>query len=441
MNNKERMDLAGWASNFARKKGASDVAVSISRSRSVQVEVREQRIETIRESTDNNLSLQIYRDNKFSSHSTNNLQKRQLERFISEAVEATAYLSPDEDRCLPDPSLYPDDLSIDLGLTDPQHGTVSPEFRVQRAMETEQMIRDAHVGAEVLSVSARFNDNSSEGVRVHSNGFMGETSTTSFSTGATLSVMDQGARPSGAFFASSRFLNELPPASDIAQETVFDTVRQLGQSQAPSGRYAMIIDNRVAGNVIFRLFQPLSARNIQQRNSYLIDMIDQPIASAQLTIIDDPFIRGGLGSRLFDSEGIAARKRTIIEKGVLKSYLIDNYYGRKLGMTPNGGSTSNIIMSYGNRNQEQIIASQEKAILITSFSGGNANSTTGDFSFGIAGQLIENGKVVRAVNEMNVSGNMKNLWQQLMETGNDPFPYSSLQSPTMVFRDVDFSGL
>ena len=441
MNNKERMELAKWASDFALKHGASEAAVSISRSRSVQVEVREQRIETIRESTDNNLSLQIYRDHKFSSHSTNNLQKRQLERFISEAVEATGYLSPDEDRSLPDPALYPDDLSVDLGLTDPQHGAVSPEFRVQRAMETEQMIRDANVGAEVLSVSARFNDNASEGVRVHSNGFMGETSTTSFSTGATLSVMDQGARPAGSFFASSRFLNELPQANDIARQTISDTVRQLGQSPAPSGRYVMIIDNRVAGNIIFRLFQPLSARNIQQRNSYLIDMIDQRIASEKLTIIDNPFINGGLGSRLFDGEGIAARERTIIDQGVLKTYLVDNYYGRKLGLTPNGGSTSNVIMALGSRDQDQIIAAQDKAILITSFAGGNANSTTGDFSFGIAGQLIENGRIVRAVNEMNISGNMKNLWNQLAENGNDPYPYSSLQSPTMVFRDVDFSGL
>ncbi len=441
MNNKERMELAKWASDFAMKQGASEAAVAISRSRSVQVEVREQRIETIRESTDNNLSLQIYRDQKFSSHSTNNLHKRQLERFISEAVEATTYLSPDEDRGLPDPALYPDDLSIDLGLTDPQHDNVSPEFRVQRAMDTEQLIRDANVGAEVLSVSARFNDNASEGVRVHSNGFMGETTTTSFTTGATLSVMDQGARPAGSFFASTRFLNELPHADVIAQRTISDTVRQLGQSPAPSGRYTMIIDNRVAGNVIFRLFQPLSARNIQQRNSYLIDMIDQRIASEQLTIIDDPFIRGGLGSRLFDGEGIAASKRYIIDKGVLKTYLIDNYYGRKLDMIPNGGSTSNVILALGNRGQEEIIAAQDKAILITSFSGGNANSTTGDFSFGIAGQLIENGRVVRAVNEMNISGNMKNLWNQLAETGNDPYPYSPLQSPTMVFLDVDFSGL
>ena len=441
MNNKERMELAKWASDFALKSGASEAAVAISRSRSVQVEVREQRIETIRESTENNLSLQIYRDNKYSSHSTNNLQKRQLERFISEAVEATAYLSPDEDRSLPDPSLYPDDLSIDLGLVDPRHGEVSPESRIQRAMETEQLVREAGEGVEVLSATARFNDSTSESVRLHSNGFMGEQASTYFGTSASLSIMDKGARPAGFSSAGGRFLDTLPPAAEIAKEAIESTLMQRGQTPVASGRYNMIIDNRVGSNLLFRLFQPLNARNIQQRNSFLAGMIDQPIGSEKLTVIDDPFIKGGLASRLFDSEGIAARKRAIVENGVLRTYLIDNYYGRKLGMTPNSASTSNIIMAYGNRNQEQIIAAQDKAILVNSFIGGNANATTGDFSLGIAGQLIEKGKVVQAVFEMNISGNMKELWHQLIETGNDPYQYSSVYSPTMVFRDVDFSGL
>ena len=439
MNNKERMELAHWASNFAIKKGATEAAVSISRSRSVQVEVREQKLETIRESTENSLSLQIYRNNKYSGHSTNNLNKRQLETFISEAVEATQYLSPDEDRVLPDPALYPADMSKNLELVDPGYAGVSPEFRVQTAMETEQLLRQGH--PDILSATARFNDNTGEGVRVHSNGFAGEWASTFFGTSASVSIMDAGARPSGGFFAGQRFLKNLPGSDEVAQKALEDTIKQLGQEKIASGRYTMILDNRIAAGLLFRLFQPMSARNIQQKNSFLDGMLGKSIGSEHLTIIDDPLIVGGMASRHFDSEGIASQKRILIEKGVLNSYLIDNYYGRKLGMTPNGGSTSNILMAYGNRNQKQIIGAQNKAILVTAFNGGNANSTTGDFSFGISGQLIENGRIVKAVNEMNISGNFKNLWNQLIETGNDPYPYSSAQTPTMVFSGVDFSGL
>lgn len=439
MNNKERMELARWASNLAIRKGAAQSAVSVSRSRNVQVEVREQRVETIRESTDNGLNVQIFYNQRYSSHSTNNLNKAQLERFISEAVAATAYLSPDEDRLLPDASLYPTDLSVDLKLTDPRQREITPEFRLAKAMETEQLLRDGY--PELLSASASFSDNASEGVRVHSNGFEGNFTNTRFSTGASLTVMDKGSRPAGSFWASTRFLSDLPDSNTIASRALFDTTRQLGQAQIQSGRYNMLIDNRIVGNMVFRMIQPMSARNIQQRNSFLLDKIGEKIGSEQFTIIDNPLLERGMASRLFDGEGIAAVPRTMVENGILKEYYIDNYYGRKLGWTPNGGSPSNILMSTGSRSQDQLIANQEKAILITSFNGGNANPTTGDFSFGISGQLIEKGRIVRPVNEMNITGSFRTFWDQLVEAGNDPYPYSSVQSPTLVIRDVDFSGL
>jgi PmbA protein len=439
MNNKERMELAKWATRFAQKKGATEASVNISRSRSVQVEVREQKIENIKESTENGLSLQIYRDNKYSGHNTNNLSKKELEHFISEAVEATKYLSADPDRTLPDPSLYPVDMSMDLGLSDPDYAKVTPEFRVQTAMQTEQIIRDGNAG--LLSAAADFNDNLSESVRVHSNGFEGQQASTYFGTSASLTIRDRQYRPAGYFWGGSRFLNALPSPEEVASKTTDDTTRQLGQTKIASGQYTMILENRVAGNMIWRLFQPMNARAIHQKSSFLDGMLEKAVASPLLTITDDPFIKGGLGSRIYDHEGIAAQKRVLIENGVLKSYLVDNYYGRKLGITPNGSSTSNVLLALGTRTPDQIISSMDKAIVVTSFNGGNANSTTGDFSFGISGLLIEKGKVIKPVNEMNISGNAKTFWHNLIETGNDPYPYSSLQSPTMVFQMVDFSGL
>lgn len=441
MNQKERLNLASWVAGYARQKGASHAATSISRSRSVQVEIREQRPDIIRESTDNSLTLQIFRDNKFSTHTTNNLNRAQLEKFISDAVDATAYLSPDPDRELPDPSLYPTNLDKDLGLYDPEHGAVTPRFRIDKAMETEQLVRQLNGDVQVLSTSAGFSDNHVQGVRFHTNGFSGSWESTSFGLSSSLSVLDGTARPSGSGFARTRFLGRLPVPKIIAENTVSDTIRQLGQKPIKSGKYTMILENRVAGNILGRMFAPMSARNIFQKNSFLTDKINVQIGSPLLTIIDDPLIPGGLASRLFDSEGIKAVRRELIKNGVLNSFLVDNYFGRKLGIRPNGGSTSNILLDLGKRDQHEIIASLDKAILVTSFSGGNASSLTGDFSFGISGQYIENGKIVQPVNEMNIAGNLQTLWQQLIETGNDPFPFSSSQIPTLVFSDVVFSGL
>jgi PmbA protein len=131
----------------------------------------------------------------------------------------------------------------------------------------------------------------------------------------------------------------------------------------------------------------------------------------------------------------------MIDKGVLKSYYIDTYYGKKLGMEPTSGSSTNIVLDYGTKSLEEMVKEMKKGILITSFIGGNSNSTTGDFSFGIIGRYVEDGKIIKPVHEMNISGNFTDLLNQLVEVGNDPYIYSSLRLPSLHFKDVQFSGI
>ena len=137
----------------------------------------------------------------------------------------------------------------------------------------------------------------------------------------------------------------------------------------------------------------------------------------------------------------ALKKRAIFEKGVLKSYYIDTYYGKKLKMDPTSGSTTNLVMKPGERNIEEMIATLDRGILITGFNGGNTNGSTGDFSYGIDGFLIEKGKIVKPVSEMNITGNMIQLWANLSEVGNDVYENSSWRMPSLMFKDVDFSGI
>jgi len=131
----------------------------------------------------------------------------------------------------------------------------------------------------------------------------------------------------------------------------------------------------------------------------------------------------------------------IVDKGVLKSFFIDCYYARKLGVEPTGGGNSNVVFEYGDQSLDEIVGQMEKGILITTFIGGNSNSTTGDFSYGIMGQLIENGKIIKPVSEMNIAGNLGDLFGRLVQVGNDPYMASSWRIPTMLFEDVEFSGV
>ncbi|MFZ2054227.1 MAG: metallopeptidase TldD-related protein, partial [Candidatus Aminicenantales bacterium] len=167
----------------------------------------------------------------------------------------------------------------------------------------------------------------------------------------------------------------------------------------------------------------------------------QKVASRVLTLIDDPFIPAALGSGTFDGEGMTLKKRIMIDAGVLKEFYVDWYYGRKLGWEPTTGSPSNLIIPPGTRSVKEIMKDLGRGIFITGFIGGNSNSTTGDTSIGITGQLFEKGELVHPVSEMNIADNHLKIWQRLTEAANDPYPYSSQRFPSLVFTDVVVAGI
>jgi len=440
MKNKERLELAKWVIAKARSYGADDAAVNVSGSREVDVEFRDRKMDTLKESTSQSLSLSVYAKNRYSSHSTNDLRKSSLEPFIEEAVGMTKYLGEDPYRTLPDPKYYAGTQDVDLDVNDSSFGDIASEDRIRIAKEIE----DAALSKsdEIISCTAGYSDGLHEFVKVHSNGFEGHKTSTSFSVGAEITVADgDKGRPEDWAYVSVLHRRDFPDFEKLGEEAVRRALAKVGQTKLESGNYDLVIENRAATRLLYPLYGAMRGRSIQQKRSFLEGKIGQKIASDKLTVIDNPLLKGGHGSRLFDSEGMAAKKRPIIDKGILKSYYIDYYYAQKLGIEPTTGSASNLIIEPGEKSLDQIIAGVKKGILITGFIGGNSNGATGDFSYGIVGQLIEDGRVVKPVNEMNLSGNLTEIWDKLVEMGNDPYPYSSWRRPSMYFRDVFLSGV
>jgi len=440
MNRKERLNLANWAVDLAKKNGADEVAVNISNRREIEVEYRDKKLEKLKESIQSSLGLTIYADNRYSGHSTNDLNKDSLKKFIEEAVAMTKYLTKDPYRSLPDPKYYQGLKKVDLKILDPDYEKVDSKKRVQFAAEIEAAAMTQ--SDKIISTTAGYSDTYYESLKVHSNGFEGEQQGTVFSAGAEVTVRDdKEGRPEDWYYATVRFHKDLPTPEILGKKAAQRALRKIGQDKIESGVYDMIVENRAGSRLLYAMYGPLTARALQQKSSFLEGMLDQKIASDILTIIDDPFVPAGMGSRLFDGEGIVAKRRVIIDNGALKSYYVDNYYGKKLGMEPTSGSASNIVFNYGSKSMDDMLKDVKKAILVTGFLGGNSNSTTGDFSFGIVGLLVENGKIVKPVNEMNISGNLKEFWKQLVEVGNDPYVYSAWRMPSLHFRGVQFSGI
>lgn len=437
MTKEEKYNLAKWAINHALENGAQQASVSIANSNNSSVEVREEKIDKLEQAIQSGLSIRLYVDKKYSAHSTNRLKKEDLARFIEQAIEGTRYLSEDEFRTLPDPDLYYKGNGIDLNTIDNKYSVVDPQEKINLALKAEKEV----LGSDdrIISVSAGYFDGLNERVLVTSNGFEGDAANSYFGLYTSVSVKSNDARPEGAWNESSIFFDKLKKAG-VGKKALKRAVDKIGQKKIASGKMPMIVENKQLGRLFSPLMNALNGSAIQQKNSFLIDKLNQKVVSDKLTITDDPFIVSGRGSRLFDMEGLATKKRLVFEKGILKTYFIDTYYGKKLKMKPNSGSTTNLVFETGNKDLDGLVASQKRGILVTGFNGGNSNGTTGDFSFGIEGFLIENGEIVQPVSEMNITGNLLDLWSNIGEIGKDVNTNSSWLTPSIVFEGVDFSG-
>jgi PmbA protein len=176
-------------------------------------------------------------------------------------------------------------------------------------------------------------------------------------------------------------------AAEIGRTASERTLSRLGAKKAESSVLPMVLENRAAGRLVGALTAALSGQALQQKRSFLEGKVGQPVASPLLTLTDDPLVPKGFGSRLFDGEGIAAKVMPVFEKGVLRNYYVDTYYGKKLQMAPTTGGSSNLELTLGDRGQAGLLADIKDGILVTGFLGGNSNATTGDFSLAAGWKL------------------------------------------------------
>ena len=434
----ENKELAKWAMKYALEKGCSDARVSVYSRSSNSFEYRDTQLDKIEGSTESGMNIHLFVDGRYASYSTNRLDKKELERYIANGVESTRFLAKDEFRKLPQAELYYNGDGKGLDTYDHQVDKISVDDKLTLIKNTTAEVYDSD--PRLISVTAGYDDGTSGSYMVASNGFDGESNSTYFSlSSGTVMKGDGDERPSDYWYDSSVFWNQLQKTG-IGKTAYERTVRKLGQEKIDSGVYPMLIDNTQITRILSPILSALNGNSIQQKNSFLIDRMGENITSEKFTLIDDPHLPQARGARWFDNEGVATVKRTVIEKGVLRTYYIDTYSGAKMGVEPTVQSPSVLTCLPGSKNFEQLLASIEKGIWVTGFNGGNSNSTTGDFSFGIEGFLIENGKTVKPVNEMNITGNLITLWKNVIEIGNDPRLISSWRMPSILFDSVNFSG-
>lgn len=441
MNTQEKLDLAQWVVDRARALGADHASASMVTDRSVSVEYRDGQLDTLTDSTERSVAISLFVKGRYSRQTTSDLSKDSLSTFIEQGIVMTSHLAEDPARALPDPSRYEGRKDIDLQIYDDSYSALTIDRRKEIAQEIGALAADKG-GENLISVESGHDDSMVESILVTSNGFSGSRRYSHFAAGASVTVRDgDKGRPSDYAWSTTCHHRDLPTWDALASEAVERANSRIGQSKMESAKLTAIVENRVASRLLGGFWSALYGYQLQQKNSFLEGKLGESVGVKAFTLADDPHLVRGLGSRLFDREGMSTEKRFLVQDGQLTSYLLNTYYGNKLGMTPTIGSPCNLVMGYGDRSLDEIVADVQAGILVRSFIGGNSNSATGDFSYGVIGDYVEGGKIVRPVNEMNVSGNYADLFNRLSEVGNDPYVYSSRRFPCLRFDDVQFAGM
>ena len=315
--------LAQWAMDFALKNGCQAAKVILYANSNTSFELRDAKMDRLQQASESGLGINLYVDGRYGNYSTNRLDKKELESFIKNGIESTRFLAEDEFRVLADPARYYKGGKPDLKLFDDKIFGINPDDKVARACAAAEEALGKN--DRIISVETSYSDGENASYRLMSNGFEGESKSTWYSVSASVAVRGEGeARPSDYWYESTLFYDALPK-TDIGAKALERVLRKLGQKKVKSGKYTMVVDPMSSGRMLSPVLSALYGSSLQQKNSFLIDKLDQKVASDKLTLMDDPHIIGANGSRYFDGEGVATERRPIFENGVLKTYFFDTY--------------------------------------------------------------------------------------------------------------------
>ncbi|HEY6273590.1 MAG TPA: TldD/PmbA family protein [Terriglobales bacterium] len=446
-------DLRTVATNVlarAMKAGASAADVIVREDTEFSCVVRLGQVETLKESGSRGLGLRVFLSQRTASTYSSDFTREGIERMVQGAVELARVTSEDPFAGLPHPDQL-GSLSADLQLYYDDVYSLPPAERIDYARRAEQ----AALGADLRltnSEGGMFDASTGHKVLANSLGFVGESRRSYCSVAAIpIAVGENGVMQRDYWFSVARSLAKLESAEVVGREAARRTLRRLGARKVASTRVPVVLDPLVAGSILDNIFQAADGNSIYRQSSFLEGMLGKKIAGDSVTVIDDGTMPGGFGSATFDGEGVPTRRTLVIENGVLRSFLLNTYTARKLGLDTTGNASrglagnpgigsGNFFLQPAQKTPQQIIGDIRNGLYITEFLGFGVNLVTGDFSRGASGLWIENGELTFPVEEVTVAGNLKEMLKNISEIGNDLEFRGSTASPTIRIDGMVIAG-
>lgn len=448
------ISLAQHCIRHAVSSGASAARVSLNKTVTDSYTILNGELDKVSHSADRSIYIYLFVDGRYGTFSTNRLEQNEVEDFIVKAIEMVRMLGEDNCRRLPDPERTAKDALTgrELGLFDDRYYSLDSEERLSSAMKLSKYagIKQREEGFRLISEECEYSCTADDNYVADSNGFEGRHSETTFGTFAEMTIEDpEGNKYSGYWWQTSSKYDETD--YEIGEKALQRAVSQIGPKKRRSGVYRMVVDSTVSSRLISPLFTALNASSIQQKMSFLEDSMGKQLFPEGMTLMDLARTPGKNGSRLFDTEGTATKDAPIIEKGIVKQYFVNTYHSEKMGIPATIEDISRpCLMPFikgrdlqdGEKevSLEDILKLAQNGILVTGFNGGNCNPVTGDFSYGIEGFAFSRGRITHPVREMLITGNIMELWNELLAAGTDTRTSSRWQIPSIAFEGVAFSA-
>ena len=442
----------------ALQAGATDAECIAYEGEEFSALVRLGQVETLKESGSRALGLRVFNGLRTASTSTSDLSREGLERLVAGAVELAKVTSEDPFAALPRAEEF-GRLTGDLALYFEDVNDMAPSERIEiaRRAEAAAMAYDTRIEN---SNGGDFDTATSHKVMVNSRGFEGESrrSYCSFSA-APIARDEKGGMQRSFWYSSGRTTRLLENPEEIGIIAAQRTLRRLGARQVKTQRVPVVFSPEIARGIMGNIFEAANGDSIYRHASMFDEMLGERVAGENVTVVDDGTLvfesgdvrYGGFGTSAFDGEGLPTRRTVLVERGILKSYVLNTYTGRKLGMASTGNASrglagnpgigaGNFYLEAGEQTPEQIIGDVKQGLYVTEVMGFGTNLVTGDYSQGAAGLWIENGELAYPVEQITIAGNLKDMYRNLSAIGNDLRFRSASASPTIRVEGMTIAG-
>jgi PmbA protein len=446
------VDLGRSVVERATVAGADVAEVSVHSGSHLSVKVRMREPELVEEAGSRALGLRVMVGQRVASTHTSDLSPSGQSTLIEDAMELARLSEADEFAGPPDPS----ELSSSsewpaLDTFDEAVSGVAADEVLERALRGEQAAFELDPRI-TNSEGASFTRATGVSALVTSGGFAGSDKGTYASIVVNPIADDEGGKKrSGYYWSASRYYADLEDSDEVGREAARRTLAQLGATKLPTQELPVIFDRDAARSIVGLLAGCVLGGSIWRKSSYLVDRVGSKVASELVDIVDDPLLSRAPGSRGFDGEGLLSRRNVVVEGGVLKTYLMDTYSARKLGLkstasasrSPAGGissSTSNLVLQSGSQSREELIADTKHGLYVTRMMGFGFNGVTGDFSRGASGFLIQDGELTDPVSEVTISLNLDQILQRIDAVANDLEYRTAITSPTFRVSAMTLAG-